>query len=229
MAYNFLGLCNDVNRRLNEVPLDSSTFATTTGYYSFVKDSVNAAVRHIQQEEFEWPWNHVEEEEILTAGISRFPYPEDAKTIDMESFRIKQDDTLGNSTEKLQSLIYEEYLEKHVGQEYDTNANNRGIPRKIVRTPSRELVLVPEPDQAYTLVYEYYQLGFDMELFDDVPSIPEPYRWVIVNGAMYYVYQFRNDTQMVQFSKQLFDDGIKNLRSQYINRTPYIRDRRVHF
>ena len=31
MAYDFLGLVNDVNRRLNEVSLTSSNFDTATG------------------------------------------------------------------------------------------------------------------------------------------------------------------------------------------------------
>ena len=51
MAYDYLGLVNDVNRRLNEVELTAANFASTTGYYSFAKDAVNASLRHIQQEE----------------------------------------------------------------------------------------------------------------------------------------------------------------------------------
>jgi hypothetical protein len=65
MAYNYISLVNDVNRRLNEVELTDSNFSVTTGFYSFAKDSVNSSIRHINQEEFEWPWNHVEESEIL--------------------------------------------------------------------------------------------------------------------------------------------------------------------
>ena len=42
MAYNYLGLVNDCNKRLNEVALTTTDFAATTGYYSFVKDSVNS-------------------------------------------------------------------------------------------------------------------------------------------------------------------------------------------
>ena len=37
MAYDYLGLVNDVNRRLNEVELTSSNFATATGEYSMIK------------------------------------------------------------------------------------------------------------------------------------------------------------------------------------------------
>ena len=66
MAYNYLGLVNDINRRLNEVELTESNFAATTGFYSFAKDAVNASIRHINQEEFEWPFNHVEAEEQLS-------------------------------------------------------------------------------------------------------------------------------------------------------------------
>ena len=44
MAYDFLGLVNAVNRRLNEVELSSANFATATGFYSQAKDAVNASI-----------------------------------------------------------------------------------------------------------------------------------------------------------------------------------------
>ena len=83
MAYDYIGLVNDVNRRLNEVELVGGTgtganFLTAKGEYSMVKDSVNAAIRYINQHEFEWPYNHIEETETLTAGITRYAYPADA-------------------------------------------------------------------------------------------------------------------------------------------------------
>ena len=106
MAYDYLGLVNDVNNRLNEVELTSTNFTTATGYFSFAKDAVNAALRHINQEEYKWPWNHVEETETLRAGTVRYSYPDDSKTIDMDSFRIKRDDSLnvGSSKLKIQNI-----------------------------------------------------------------------------------------------------------------------------
>ena len=108
MAYDFLGLVNDVNRRLNEVALDTTNFAATTGYYAFVKEAINSSIRHINQEEFEWPWNHIEEELTLTAGTSRYAFPIDAKTINMDRFRIKRDNALNTGTVKLKNMSYEE-------------------------------------------------------------------------------------------------------------------------
>ena len=92
MAYNFLDLVNEINRRLNEIELTSNNFLTAKGFYQSAKDAVNSSIRHINHEEFNWPWNHREEEEVLTAGISRYPYPEDAKLIDEKSFRLKRND-----------------------------------------------------------------------------------------------------------------------------------------
>ena len=78
MAYNYIGLVNTVNKRLNEVELTEDNFSTATGFYSFAKEAVNSAVRHINQEEFEWPFNHVEATETLLPGEVRYSMPYDA-------------------------------------------------------------------------------------------------------------------------------------------------------
>lgn len=85
------------------------------------------------------------------------------------------------------------------------------------------------PDKAYELVYEYYRMGYDLISATDVPSIPEQYRFTIIDGAMHYAYQFRGDTASSNAMLQKFQQGIKHLRSININRTDYLRDMRVHF
>ena len=229
MAYTYLSLVNDLNRRLNEVELTSSNFASATGFYSLAKDSINASLRHINQEEFEWPWNHVEETEVLVAGETRYSVPYDSKTINMNTFRIKRDSDLNVETVKLKVLSYEEWLDKYADSEYNSSTNIRTVPTHVVRTPSRELIFYPVPDKAYEVVYEYYTLSYDLELHGDVPTLPEQYKYVIVDGAMYYTYQFRGDTQASQESLAKFTQGIKQLRSLNINRNEYLRDTRVYY
>jgi hypothetical protein len=229
MAYNYLGLVNDINRRLNEVELTSANFSATTGFYSFAKDAVNSAIRHINQEEFEWPFNHVEATEVLLPGEVRYSMPYDSKTTNMNSFRIKRDAALNVGTVKLRVLDYEEYLDKYADSEYNSSTDNRSVPQYVVRTPSRELIFVPSPDKAYEVVYEYYTVGFELSSPEDVPTLPEAYRHVIVDGAMHYVYKFRGDLDAAQLSSGNFQKGIKHLRSIHINRTEYVRDKRVSF
>ena len=141
----------------------------------------------------------------------------------LDSFRIKRNDTLNVQTTKLRSMDYQEYLNKHIDYEYNTNTTLRGIPKFVIRAPSDEFIIIPTPDKAYELVYEYYRNPIDLELFDDVPNIPKEFKYVIVEGAMYYAYQFRGDAQNAQMAQQKFDTGIKHMRSLYINRYEYLR------
>jgi hypothetical protein len=223
MAYDYIGIVNDVNRRLNEVELTATNFSTAKGEYSMIKDAVNASLRFINQHEYEWPFNHVEEEETLTPGLVRYAFPSDAKVLDFDSFRIKRDATLGNATVKLKALSYEEYLESYVDIEYNTSTGIRQVPAFVVKTPSQEYAIVQPADKAYTVVYEYYRLPVDLINSTDVPTIPEQFRYVIVNGAMHFAYLFRGEGQEAAIVQQRFEQEIKQMRSLYINRYDYVR------
>jgi hypothetical protein len=223
MAYDYLGIVNDVNRRLNEVELTTANFATANGEYAMIKDAVNASIRFINQHEYEWPYNHVTEEETLTAGIVRYTFPSDAKTINFNSFRIKRNDTFGNETRKLSIISYEEYLDSYADIEYNTSTALRQLPSLVFKAPSSEFGLVNPPDKAYELVYEYYRLPVDLINSTDVPSIPEQFRYVIVDGAMYFAYMFRGESQESAMMQDRFEQEIKQMRSLYINRYDYLR------
>ena len=223
MAYDFLGLVNKVNRRLNEVELTSDTFADATGFYAQAKDAVNAAIRDINQTEYNWPFNHVEEEDVLTANVMRYSFPHDAKLVNFNTFRIKENTTLGVQTNKLNTLTYEHYLSNFIDLEYDATNNSSSVPTKVFQAPNEEFGLVPPPDKAYTVVYEYYRIPVDLENSDDVPVVPERFAHVIADGAMHYAYLFRGNTQDALVAKEKFEEGIKNMRSTLINRFEYVR------
>ena len=222
MAYDYIGLVNDVNRRLNEVELTTTNFATATGEYSMIKDAVNASIRYINQHEYEWPFNHVTADETMTAGVVRYAFPTDAKTVDFDSFRIKRNATLGNDTKRIKIITYEEYLDKHVDIEYNTT-DNRSMPDFVFRTPNQEFGFVKNPDKAYEYAYEYYRLPVDLINTTDVPTVPEQFRYIIVNGAMHFAYMFRGETQESQVTQQRFMEEIKSMRSLYVNRYDYLR------
>tara|TARA_R100000951_G_scaffold78573_1_gene66343 strand:+ start:2381 stop:3103 length:723 start_codon:yes stop_codon:yes gene_type:complete len=218
----FLELVNEVNRRLNEVELTTSNFASSSGFYAHAKDAVNASIRYINQSEFEWPFNHNLQTLTLTANQSRYAFPADTKVINFDSFRIREDATIGNATTKLSSITYEEYLDKYVGQEYNSTSG-QGVPVNVVQAPSLEFVLTPEPDKAYELIYEYYNFSADLVLNTDTTIIPDRFKHVITDGAMHYAYLFRGNTQDALVAKEKFDEGIKHMRSMLINRTRYVR------
>jgi hypothetical protein len=221
MAYNFLGLVNDVNERVNEVPLTTLNFASARGFYSTAKQAINSSIRHINTQEFEWPFNHITAEDVLVAGETRYQYPYDAKTVDFDTFRIKRSEAMGNSTQKLSLVSYEDYLENSVKQEYEDEGFT--LPRSVFRTPDMKFGVTPAPDKDYEIIYEYYRFSTDLILPTDVPEIPEQFRHVLIDGAMYYVYLFRNSVDEAQLSYNQFTGGIKSMRSLYINRYDYLR------
>lgn len=228
MAYTYLALVNDLCRRVNETELASGDFATATGFYNTAKDSINSSIRLLNQDTFQWPFNFVEQEDTLTAGDLRYDYPTNVKTIDFNTFRIKRNSTFGNETIHLKKMDYEHYLQHHIDDEYNTSDTGiRDTPRYIVRAPGNQYIVYPSPDQAYELVYETYSLPVDLILHSDVPTVPEAYRHIIVDGAMYYVQIFRNDNESAQMSLQKFNTGIENMRKIYVNRYEDIRDTRV--
>jgi hypothetical protein len=226
---NFLQLVNDVCARVNETELTSANFATAKGFYSTAKNAVNSSIRMINQNEFQWPFNYVESEDVLTAGTMRYEIPANAKAVDYNTFRVKRDDTFGNRTEMLRELDYEEFLNRYADDEYNTtNTSIRGVPHRIVRAPGSMFLVYPSPKEDYTLIYEYYSLPVDLILYSDVPTTPEAFRHIIEDGAMHYVNNFRNDNESAQIALGKFGTGVKSMRSIYINRTEYVRDTRTH-
>jgi hypothetical protein len=224
VAYNYLGLVNDVALRLNETQLTSSNFTTSTGFYSSIKESVNSSVRHINQAHFFWPYNHNVSEDTLTAGVSRYTLPDNAKYVDFGSFRVRRNTTLNiGEGRRLTQVTYSEYLSRYIDQEYETDATRGGVPRNVVRTPDQDYIIVPMPDQAYEIDYEYYVTPVDLELYDDVPTIPEQFRHVIVDGAMYYAYMFRDNLEQAGMSQNKFENGIKQMRTLLVNENVYFR------
>jgi hypothetical protein len=223
MAYDYIGLTNEVNRRLNEVELTSANFPAATGFYAHIKDAVNAAIRDINHTHYEWPFNHILAEETLTAGTTRYAFPSDASTIDFDTFRIKEDATLANETVRLTIITYDDYLQRYVDQEYSTDSGKRDVPSYVFHAPSLEWCVVPAPDQAYEIAYEYYRIPVDLSSATDVPSIPERFKQVILDGAMYHAYMFRSNEQAASLAKTKFDEGIKKMRILLINRYVYMQ------
>lgn len=220
--YNFLDLVNDILKKINEVTLTSSNFDSAVGVYSDAKNAVNNSIRNINTAEFHWPFNHVTMSVVLTPNQVRYDFEENAKAVDFKSFRIRGSDVLNVNTRKLFPVDYEEYIEKFSDMEYRPEKYDR-LPSQVFRTPEFTFGIVPAPDKAYTLDYEYYQFPLDLEAWDDAPTIPKMFRYVIFNGAMAEAYLFRGDTEASDRARAMHDKGVKDMRKILINRNEYAR------
>lgn len=224
MAYDYLGIVNDVAARFNETVLTSSNFSTSSGYYSVLKEAVNSSLRHINQNHFQWPFNHRTEDLDLDAGVSRYTPPDNAKYVDYSTFRVRRNSSLGVAQgKKLTEISYSEYLEKYIDQEDETDSTKGSLPLYVAAAPDGDFVVAPMPDKDYEITYEYYAYPVDLVLSTDVPEVPERFRHVVVDGAMYYSYMFRDNVEQAGMSLNKFEQGLKQMRLLLVNDATYFR------
>jgi len=221
MAYDYLGLTNEVIARMNEVALTAANFANARGFQVQCKNAVNDAINYINQREFGWPFSHVTHSETLTANTTRYSIPATAQHVDYETFRINRDASLSVSGITLRVLDYKEYIDRYVDQESTSNVG--GVPKFVFRTPDNNFGLYPYPDKAYTLKYEYFSKPTLLSAATDVPTVPDQYRQVIADGATAYAYQYRGEAQQYGINFARFEDGIKHMQTILLNRADYVR------
>jgi|TARA_Y100000996_G_C22521105_1_gene642493 hypothetical protein len=221
MAYDFLGLTNEVLARMNEVVLTATNFTAARGYQIQCQNAVNDAINYINQREFGWPFSHSTQTETLVASQTRYTVPTGTQHVDYETFRISKDNTLGVDATTLRVLDYKEYVDKYIGQE--TSSGVGGVPNFVFRTPDNNYGLYPYPDKAFTLKYEFYSRPTALAAATDVPTVPEQFRQVIADGATAYAYQYRGEAQQYGLNFTRFEEGIKHMQSILLNRTDYVR------
>ena len=221
MAYDFLGLTNEVLARMNEVVLTATNFTAARGYQIQCQNAVNDAINYINQTEFGWPFSHSTQTETLVASQTRYTVPTGTQHVDYETFRISKDNTLGVDATTLRVLDYKEYVDKYIGQE--TSSGVGGVPNFVFRTPDNNYGLYPYPDKAFTLKYEFYSRPTALAAATDVPTVPEQFRQVIADGATAYAYQYRGEAQQYGLNFTRFEEGIKHMQSILLNRTDYVR------
>jgi hypothetical protein len=221
MAYDYLSITNEVLARMNEVELTSTGFTSARGFQIQCQNAVNDSINYINQREFGWPFSHATKTETLVAGTSRYSIPTGTQHVDYDTFRISKDDTLAVSGTTLRILDYKEYVDKYIDQE--TTSDVGGVPNFVARTPDNNYVLYPYPDKAYTLKYEHFSKATTLSAATDVPTVPEQFRQVIVDGATAYAYQYRGESQQYGINFSRFEEGIKQMQSILLNRTYYVR------
>jgi len=96
MATTYLVLSNRILRELNEVELTSTTFSSSRGIQTAVKDFINKSVHDIYNEGAELPLLHTTKTQALTTGDGEYDFPSDMRRVDFESFFLKPTELITN-------------------------------------------------------------------------------------------------------------------------------------
>ena len=96
MATTYLTLANSVLRELNETELTSSTFSSSRGIQTAIKDFINKGIHDIYNETGEIPLLYSRTTQDLTIGDNEYSFPTDFRKADMDSFSMKPRELVTN-------------------------------------------------------------------------------------------------------------------------------------
>jgi len=226
MASSYLVLINNVLRDLNEVELTSSTFSSSRGIQTAVKDYVNRAIDDIINADTEWPFTIVSKSFTTAAGTRLYTKSAigatNTKTVDYDSFTFLEASDKKETT--LEYISFSEYLDNYHERDTDPTGNSRAIPEFVYENPDQSIGLSPVPDKAtYTIKYFYYSTHTALSASTDTSLIPTRFENVIIEKAKYYAYTLRGDVQNAQLAQLQFDKSIKRMRVELINKQIYMR------
>lgn len=228
----FLHLTNQLLRRLNEVEIAEAAFTTVLGVQALAKDSVQNSIRQINQAEFEWPFNATNADQVFTIGQEEYTWPTNLKVPDWNSFQLQKNSSLGNSFSTLRFIERDEYYSRYRDVDSAAESAGVGIPQFVFPKHGTGFGVTPSPDKAYTVNFRYFLVSDD--LVNDtalganaVTRIPSQYDPTIIEGALYYMYMFRDNNEAAGLALSVFQQGIKNMQTILINKYDHLTDTRV--
>lgn len=213
----FLSLTNELLRRINEVEMDSTTFATARNIQALAKDAINASVREILHVAQEWPFLLVTTTQTTVAGTSEYAFPATMSSVDWDSFYIRQRVDQTNIPQKLEPIPYTEYLRHYRGRDDSGGEAAREAPRRVYMTQESKFGLTPPPDKEYVIEYKYWSFPEEMVAHGDTCVIPDRFKGVIIDGGMMFLMTFRSNEQSAALHRDKLDSGIRSMRRLLID------------
>lgn len=213
----YLSLTNELLRRLNEVIIDQTDFLTVRNVQAIAKDAINSSVREILQTAQEWPFTLTTYTQSCTAGTGVYDFPSDFSSVDWDSFYLKKHNTKKNQPATLDPVEYV-YYSRHLRPDEDTSGvGGYNVPAYVYQTMDSKFGVSPLPDDTYEIEYRYWSVPEDLVNAEDVCTVPDRFKHIIIDGAMMYMMRFRSNEQSANIHQSKFEDGIKTMRRLLID------------
>lgn len=222
----YLTLVNLALGRINEVQLTGSTFGTAVGPQLAMQTAVNATIFDVSRRYQQWPFNYGQQTFSTTASITgaianEYPAATGVTVIKWDTFGIERDDSatppIVSST--LTDIDYNLWAKRIRPLDLQLSTGGFNTPRYVIKGDDGNIILSPPPDTIYTIYYDAWTDPTALALYTDVCVIPDKYNYVIVDGAIYYGYDFRSDQAAQDRAKKKFDDGVQEMLRELVKPT----------
>ena len=153
--------------------------------------------------------------------------PPTATNMLVDFVRVSESDILPT---KLQYVSYENYLQGIIHRDKVNSSDHYAKPQSVYRTNDNlGFGISPIPDRdTYQVNYQYYKSHTELSSATDTLDLPDIYSDTIVNRAKYYAYKLRSDIPSANIANAEYEDGVKRIRIESLNRQDYMKDTRVN-
>jgi hypothetical protein len=229
MPSTFINLTNTLLRRLNEVEIEDADFASVRGVQALAKDAVRASIAKINAAEFEWPFNSAEHSQTLTVGQEDYSWPQYFKSVEWNSFYIVNDGVNTKTTTSLDFVSRDYYYDRLRNADLDAGTSGLGLPNFVFPLHGNGYGVSASPDKAYVIRFRYFLNYAELINNVDQTRVPTTYDHVLIAGALYHMYLFRDNSEMAGIAEQEFRGGIKEMQTLLLNKYASIEDTRISF
>lgn len=229
----FLTLVNLALARINETQLNSSTFSTVaSGPALAMIQACNATVADINRREQQWPFNYGKQTFPTIAstvtGVSpsvvvninnEYTPPSGVTTIKWSTFGVQRNDNVTPAivASNLHEMDYNAWATRV--RPRDLQLSSFRQPEFVIKGDDGQIILSPPPDRVYTIYYDGWSNQAAMVNYNDTCNVPDLFNYIIVDGMIYYGYDFRSDEGAMDRAKKKFDDGVAEMQKQLIKPT----------
>ena len=153
--------------------------------------------------------------------------PTTATNMLVDFVRVSESDIIPT---KLQYVSYENYLQGIIHRDKVNSSDHYAKPQSVYRTNDNlGFGISPIPDRdTYQVNYQYYKSHTELSSATDTLDLPDIYSDTIVNRAKYYAYKLRSDIPSANIANAEYEDGVKRIRIEALNRQDYMKDTRVN-
>ena len=153
--------------------------------------------------------------------------PTTATNMLVDFVRVSESDIIPT---KLQYVSYENYLQGIIHRDKVNSSDHYAKPQSVYRTNDNlGFGISPIPDRdTYQVNYQYYKSHTELSSSTDTLDLPDIYSDTIVNRAKYYAYKLRSDIPSANIANAEYEDGVKRIRIESLNRQDYMKDTRVN-
>lgn len=222
----FLTLVNLALSRINEVQLNAANFASALGPQQAMQQAVNAALFDISRRYQQWPFNYGKQTFTTIASTTgsinnEYTPPSTVTIIKWNTFGVQRDDAAVPPvvSNTLTEVDYNNWATRVRPQDLQLSTGQFSQPKYVIKGDDGNIIISPPPDTAYIIYYDAWSDPVAMTNATDSCVLPDKYNYVLVDGAIYYGYDFRSDQAAQDRAKTKFDMGVQEIQRELIKPT----------